>query len=127
MMKLAFLFVLTIALVAGSETTHSSLESRGLLGFAQFIWHYTGRNPLDYNDYGCWCGIGRKDTKTVDAVDECCKAHDACYENIFYLSVSSLCLNGVDTAEYKACMCDKTAAQCFGAYTYNSSWKGVCR
>ena len=73
------------------------------------------------------CGIGRKDTKTVDAVDECCKTHDACYENIFYLSVSSLCLNGVDTAEYKACMCDKTAAQCFAASTYNSSWKGVCQ
>ncbi|CAF1488927.1 unnamed protein product [Adineta ricciae] len=88
-----------VAIVAGFETTALSIEPRELFGFAQFIWDYAGRNSLDYNDYGCWCGIGRKDTKTVDAVDECCKAHDACYESIFYWSVKSLCLNGVDTAE----------------------------
>ena len=32
MMKLAFLLVLMIAIVVGSETTQASLESRGLFG-----------------------------------------------------------------------------------------------
>lgn len=27
---------------------------------------------------------------------------------------------------YRACVCDKTAAQCFARYTYNSKMKGNC-
>ena len=32
------------------------------------IYEVTGRNPLDFNGYGCWCGYGGKGDP-VDALD----------------------------------------------------------
>uniref|UniRef100_T1IZR6 Phospholipase A2 n=1 Tax=Strigamia maritima TaxID=126957 RepID=T1IZR6_STRMM len=40
----------------------------------------TKRNPLDYDNYGNWCGIGGKG-EPVDGVDRCCRSHDRCYHN----------------------------------------------
>ena len=58
------LLVVLIVLSAGSfaspigtnetQTTRPAVQPRWLISFAQFIAHYTGRNPLDYNNYGCW-------------------------------------------------------------------------
>ncbi len=84
-------------------------------------WHF--RVSLPY----CRCGSGSKGTRTVDGIDQCCKAHDACYQNIAYVSYNWVCQNAPGTAAYRACMCDKTAAQCFAANTYNSYWKGRCQ
>ena len=38
----------------GSEITKPVVQPRWLINFAQFVAYYTGRNPLDYNNYGCW-------------------------------------------------------------------------
>ncbi len=66
MMMLHFLFVLLVAIVLSSECVAFSItkpklneiqlsrQRRWLVGFAQFVEHYTGRSALDYNNYGCW-------------------------------------------------------------------------
>lgn len=73
------------------------------------------------------CGVGRRGTNIVDEIDQCCKAHDACYEKVPYWISNWVCQHAPDTVAYKACMCDKIAAQCFAANKYDSSWKGRCQ
>uniref|UniRef100_A0A1I7YNN6 Phospholipase A2 n=1 Tax=Steinernema glaseri TaxID=37863 RepID=A0A1I7YNN6_9BILA len=34
---------------------------------------------LEYNNYGCWCGVGGSGTP-VDDIDDCCMHHDKCYD-----------------------------------------------
>lgn len=58
-------------------------------GFAGIIYCTTGRNPLDYNNYGCYCGLGGNGIP-VDNIDRCCQAHDDCYGA---LQASSICWN----------------------------------
>lgn len=58
--------------------------------------------------------------------------HDTCYKNIAYLAVEYQhgveCVNEPGGEAYQACMCDKTAAQCFAEYEheYNPYWKNRC-
>ena len=41
---------------------------RNVFGFGLMILCGVGRNPLDYNGYGCFCGLGGEVTP-VDDVD----------------------------------------------------------
>nr|XP_042908599.1 phospholipase A2 homolog [Parasteatoda tepidariorum] len=41
----------------------------------------TNRNPLDFVNYGNWCGLGGSGIP-LDHIDRCCKMHDLCYEKI---------------------------------------------
>eukprot|EP00057_Strongylocentrotus_purpuratus_P021209 XP_011675683.1 PREDICTED: phospholipase A2 OS2-like [Strongylocentrotus purpuratus] len=94
----------------------------------------TGRSGLDYNNYGCHCGLGGEGTP-VDATDRCCEAHDKCYDDVIadnslglfgfcspYLvtykwsSSSCTCITGGWTnteCKKRTCKCDKDAADCF--------------
>jgi hypothetical protein len=70
----------------------------------------------------------------MDGIDACCKAHDACYQGwgsaaSYYLinDYTWECMNNPLSAKYKACMCDKRAAQCFARNTYNAKMKGKCQ
>jgi len=69
----------------------------------------------------------------MDGIDACCKAHDACYQGwdssaSYYLITGYNCDNmrNPTPARYAACMCDKTAAQCFARNRYNPNMKGRC-
>ena len=84
----ALIFLLSTALVTESRNASPgrsrvaeprSLRSRrNAANFGMMIMCATGRNPLDYIGYGCWCGKGGKGI-AVDAVDECCRQHDLCW------------------------------------------------
>ena len=49
-------------LILTFNSFHSYIEEaqnkRNVIQFGVMIICATGRNPLDYNLYGCWCGIG---------------------------------------------------------------------
>ena len=72
------------------------------------------------------CGSGNKKATVMDAIDACCKAHDKSYQG-WDSSASYYLINNYDcnkmfnrtSGRYNACVCDKTAAQCFARNKYN--------
>ncbi|CAF1110360.1 unnamed protein product [Didymodactylos carnosus] len=106
-------------------------QSRNLLQFNNMISH-KGLSSSEYTDYGCWCGRGSHGSeKFIDQTDLCCKIHDKCYDAYFgwfdgcwpYATYYSwvghdngeieCSATQQDTCDYKVCMCDKLAADCF--------------
>ena len=112
-----------------------------ILNFNNMIRETTGRNPLDFNGYGCYCGLGGHG-EPVDVLDRCCQWHDQCYLRLqqrkvcgrwgIYLSSyktvktleSSLtCKNANTRCGKEVCECDRTAALCFAKSPFNASYK----
>jgi len=143
--------VVTGILVTGAPSQSSYPQPRLIIGFAEFVFQFTNRNPLDYNNYGCWfenstlflffcvlfalifrCGSGNKGETVMDGVDMCCKIHDGCYKDwdslasYYIIDANWMCANSPSSDQYKACMCDKEAAQCFARNTYHEYLKGRC-
>lgn len=71
------LFIIFYTPATWSKPTGATDRWLGNFGF--MIYCSTGLWPFDFDDYGCWCGFGGNGTP-VDAIDECCKAHDHCYD-----------------------------------------------
>ena len=107
----------------------------------------TGLNSLEYLFYGCFCGPGNSGTNhtPVDATDDCCEAHDACYgtgipgcncmdSGIFASNAAydQTCTNQVPSCNAvqpnacaaACCACDVKAAKCFKAA--RDSYRGDC-
>ncbi|XP_030192972.1 group 10 secretory phospholipase A2 isoform X2 [Gadus morhua] len=64
--------------VASAERNSSLRPKRGLLELAGAIECSTGRFPLAYMMYGCYCGLGGQGWPR-DKTDWCCHKHDCCY------------------------------------------------
>ncbi|XP_013395939.1 uncharacterized protein LOC106163016 [Lingula anatina] len=103
--------------------------------FGLLVLCSTGANPLSYNGYGCYCGLGGSGTP-VDETDKCCKIHDDCYTAIQTSGTCALSISvyvvpyswdGCNptvckpasyywffgTCRNAVCECDAAAAQCF--------------
>ncbi|XP_068616718.1 phospholipase A2 [Brachionichthys hirsutus] len=103
-------------------------------------------NPLKYNQYGCWCGLGGTGTP-LDALDVCCEVHDKCYRAartapgctaiadlpyvlVYEFTCSNLQLTCSATnskCQAAVCECDREAANCFARAEYNPEHKDVDR
>ncbi|NWI43824.1 PA2GE phospholipase, partial [Picathartes gymnocephalus] len=113
-----------------------ALASCNVLQFGVMIKKVTGKSPLAYNGYGCYCGLGGS-KQPLDATDRCCHAHDCCYKKL----ASSRCSPKMVTYKYsirgdkvtcgagnscqtRTCACDKQAVECFkrAASTYRKSY-----
>ncbi|XP_020624243.1 neutral phospholipase A2 3-like [Orbicella faveolata] len=111
---------------------------RSLLQFYQMISCATNNDPLKYNFYGCYCGLGGKGTP-VDALDRCCEKHDACYNQInqnklcrfpWHIYTKSYdmegctgCASSNDKCQLAICNCDSVAAQCFARNKLNPAYE----
>ncbi|XP_063409317.1 basic phospholipase A2 PA-12C-like isoform X1 [Mytilus trossulus] len=69
------LFVFILGLAEGLRV------KRDLFQLAEMIVDATGRDPLNFNGYGCYCGWGGSGTP-VDKDDRCCQQHDDCYGQV---------------------------------------------
>ncbi|XP_078000577.1 basic phospholipase A2 DE-1-like [Glandiceps talaboti] len=129
-----------------SGSIHSVLNSRNKRSFTQLgdmIKCTTGRNPMNYNNYGCYCGIGGHGIP-LDDTDRCCQAHDNCYWDamddagctyfeIFVIYKHS-CTSCAPLSEYDhndkhkdckmaLCQCDAVLAHCLDGTTYNEAYQ----
>ena len=123
----AFAFLLIVVAFFAVQTEQKEREKRSIFDFGRLIRCQTGRNPLDYNNYGNWCGFGGSG-QPVDATDRCCRKHDQCYDRL--LSAGTCSSFGLRVRSYKTngcsrcassnsgcgaglCYCDLEAAVCF--------------
>ncbi|XP_020624285.1 phospholipase A2, minor isoenzyme-like [Orbicella faveolata] len=71
----------------GIDTSQEARDSpivshkRSVLEFGLMISCAVERSPLDYNGYGCFCGLGGEGTP-LDDTDRCCEIHDNCYSAV---------------------------------------------
>ncbi|KAB0365017.1 PLA2G2E [Cervus elaphus hippelaphus] len=103
----------------------AALAGGNLVQFGVMIERVTGRPALQYNDYGCYCGVGGSGWP-VDKTDWCCYAHDCCYGRLeklgcepkmerylFSATRLSIFCAGRTSCQRRTCECDKKAALCF--------------
>ncbi|XP_053555775.1 LOW QUALITY PROTEIN: phospholipase A2 [Bombina bombina] len=133
-------FLLTVAFASASP------HSRALWQFNNLIkCTIPTSEPLrDYNNYGCYCGLGGSGTPK-DALDRCCQVHDNCYSQALKHSSCNSLLDNPYTNEYQytcsgtsitctsysnacdqfICQCDRSAAICFAGAGYNQAYKNL--
>ncbi|XP_077978918.1 basic phospholipase A2-like [Glandiceps talaboti] len=121
----------------------NSISKRSIPQFGMMVSCSTERNPIDFADYGCYCGLGGKGTP-VDGLDRCCKVHDDCYGDAIINAGCGDCdiytlmyrytgcsdcapLSEYGDAEFAycreaICKCDAAAAQCFAQNEYNEKY-----
>ncbi|XP_074784163.1 phospholipase A2-like [Athene noctua] len=129
---LLLLLLLLQAVWKGAPGKSHSLHTRGIVELAGAISCGTGRSPLAYIGYGCYCGLGGQGWPK-DKTDWCCHRHDCCYDKAEKAGCSPKaqryqwaceqnavrCDNLTDQCEKMVCLCDQEAAKCWGAAPYN--------
>uniref|UniRef100_A0A8C5QAG3 Phospholipase A2 n=1 Tax=Leptobrachium leishanense TaxID=445787 RepID=A0A8C5QAG3_9ANUR len=98
-----------------------------LLDFGKMIKYVTGKNPLNYLLYGCYCGLGGFG-HPKDKTDWCCHKHDCCYGHLGKIGCKSMSKRyRFDVMDHKIicdahknyycarriCECDRAITLCF--------------
>ncbi|XP_036955157.1 phospholipase A2-like isoform X1 [Acanthopagrus latus] len=134
---------LLLLLLTAACTVSGEDQSNAVWQFGKMIrCVQPGVNPLKYNNYGCYCGLGGQGTP-VDELDQCCKVHDACYglqmsdpeckgffKKPYFIMYDYTCAKkqptcsaSNDRCKAAACECDRRAALCFARAKYNPRHK----
>uniref|UniRef100_A0A8C3T4S0 Phospholipase A2-like central domain-containing protein n=1 Tax=Chelydra serpentina TaxID=8475 RepID=A0A8C3T4S0_CHESE len=113
---------------------------RELPRLGEMLYCLTDRCPQEFESYGCYCGQEGRGYPT-DVLDRCCFSHQCCMEQVKKLGCQSegslrsevVCLDhkpkciGWSMCEKLLCTCDKTAAECMAAASFNESLRFLTR
>ncbi|KAK6168844.1 hypothetical protein SNE40_020016 [Patella caerulea] len=120
-------------------------EKRTIFQLCGLINFYTERSCWDYNDYGCFCGLGNSGHKPVDDADACCRKHDNCYGSLacyWYIpqwtgyeiqcnNSTCTCLDDTQTnaCARSVCECDVNLASCLkdAGETFSDNYRNYNR
>ncbi|XP_030088199.2 phospholipase A2 isoform X1 [Serinus canaria] len=93
---LALLFLLSVGTASAEE-----VSSRAVWLFREMIkCTLPNSHPLlQFNGYGCYCGLGGGGTP-VDELDRCCQAHDNCYSKALKMESCKFLLDNPYTKLY---------------------------
>uniref|UniRef100_A0A8C4PQ60 Phospholipase A2 n=1 Tax=Equus asinus TaxID=9793 RepID=A0A8C4PQ60_EQUAS len=83
-----------------------ALAGGNLVQFGVMIERMTGKPALQYNDYGCYCGVGGSHWP-VDQTDWCCHAHDCCYGRLEKLGCEPKLEKYLFSASRRRILCGK--------------------
>ncbi|XP_075755443.1 group 10 secretory phospholipase A2 isoform X1 [Pelodiscus sinensis] len=129
-LALVLLLLLQSASKGALEKKHSR-NPRGILELAGAIKCSTGRTPLAYLRYGCYCGLGGQGWPK-DKVDWCCFKHDCCYSKAEQAGCqpkmesynwecednAAVCDSLEDKCQKIVCECDRKASKCLAKAPY---------
>nr|XP_028591968.1 otoconin-90 isoform X1 [Podarcis muralis]XP_028591969.1 otoconin-90 isoform X1 [Podarcis muralis] len=107
---------------------------RVLPQLGEMLYCLTDRCPEDFELYGCYCGQEGRGHPT-DELDRCCFSHHCCLEQVKKLGCRPernsrsevVCFDrtpkciGWTMCEKLQCSCDKAAAECMAAASFNES------
>ncbi|KAM9163476.1 otoconin-90 [Pangshura tecta] len=113
---------------------------RELPRLGEMLFCLTDRCPQEFESYGCYCGQEGRGYPT-DVLDRCCFSHQCCMEQVKKLGCQPegslrsevVCLDhkpkciGWSMCEKLLCTCDKTAAECMAAASFNESLRFLTR
>ncbi|GAB6023528.1 hypothetical protein CHUAL_008302 [Chamberlinius hualienensis] len=137
MSQFAWIMLFSLGWWPASLILSRHISPRALTGLAKMIKVKTGREALEYNWYGNYCGFGGAG-QPVDDTDNCCKMHDDCYDTLLqqsgcvpyfigykvnYDGFNITCVENGDYCSSGACTCDSEAANCFSRVSFNPSNK----
>ncbi|CAH3927643.1 unnamed protein product [Pieris brassicae] len=118
------------------STNRTDRGKRGVSHLYNMLTCATGCNPIAYKGYGCYCGLGGSG-RPADGIDNCCRLHDECYENIhcpfytvYFQPYYWTCFNHeplcalenfhnayINGCAGRLCECDRRFAMCVRQYT----------
>eukprot|EP00075_Anas_platyrhynchos_P036418 XP_027325671.1 phospholipase A2 isoform X1 [Anas platyrhynchos] len=129
MKSLALLFLLSVGAASADVSPRAVWQLRSMIQCT-----IPGSHPLlQYDGYGCYCGLGGSGTP-VDELDKCCQAHDNCYSQAKKLSACTFLVDNPYTETYKfSCSseeitCSSTSSSvslCFARH-FGCSWGRGC-
>ncbi|XP_072949751.1 uncharacterized protein [Epargyreus clarus] len=119
-------------------TNKDNRGKRGVVHLYNMLTCATGCNPVAYKGYGCYCGF-LGSGRPADGIDNCCKMHDECYEDIrcpfytvYFQPYYWSCFNGqplcalenyqsqhkyINGCAGRLCECDRQFAMCVRRYS----------